>query len=68
MYLRDQCAFRRKKGTRNAIGMLRITIECTLYIAEELYAFFIDWQMAFDHISWTKLKQIRKGNGIDWCE
>jgi len=25
--LGDQCAFRRRKGTRNAIGMLRITTE-----------------------------------------
>jgi hypothetical protein len=66
--LRDQCAFRRWKRTRNATGMLRITTEWTLSIGEELCAFFRDWQMAFDHVSWTKLKQIIKGNGINWCE
>jgi len=64
----DQCAFRRWKGTRNATGKLRITTEWTLYIAEELRVFFVDWQMAFDRVRWTKLKQIIKGNGIDWCK
>ena len=29
---------------------------------------FIDWQKAFDRINWTKLIQILKRNGIDWCE
>jgi hypothetical protein len=32
--LGDQRAFRRSKGTRNAIGMLRTTTERTSYIAE----------------------------------
>jgi len=29
---------------------------------------FIDWQKAFDRVNWTKLMQILKGTGIDWCE
>ena len=37
-------------------------------INEELYACFIDWQKAFDHVNWTKLMQILKRTGIDWCE
>ena len=32
----DQFGFRRGKGTRNAIGMMRITAERTLEIDEEL--------------------------------
>jgi hypothetical protein len=36
-----------------------------LYIEEELYACFMDWQKAFDRVNWTKLMQILKGNGID---
>ena len=28
----------------------------------------IDWQKAFDHVNWTKLMQILKRTGIDWCE
>jgi hypothetical protein len=63
-----QFGFRRGKGTRDAIGMLRIISEQTLVIDEESCACFIDWQKAFDHVNWTKLIQILKGIGIDWRE
>ena len=34
---------------------------------EKLCACFIDWQKAFDHVNWTKLTQILKGNcGGKW--
>jgi hypothetical protein len=64
----DQFGFRRGKGTTDAIGMLRIISERTLDIDEELRAFFIDWQKAFDHVNWTELMQIVKGTGTDWRE
>jgi hypothetical protein len=38
----DQFGFRREKGTRDAIGILRIISERTLDIDEELCAVFID--------------------------
>jgi len=44
----DQFGFRRGKGTRDAIGMLRIISERTLEIDEELCVCFIDWQKASD--------------------
>jgi len=31
-----------------------------LDIEEELYAYFINWQKAFDRVKWTKLMQILK--------
>jgi hypothetical protein len=65
---KNQCVFRRGKGTRNAIVMLRILAGRTLDIDEELSASFIDWQKAFDRVNWTKLMQILKGIGIDWRE
>jgi len=40
----DQFGFRRGKGTRDAIGMLRRISERTLEIDEELCVCFIDWQ------------------------
>jgi hypothetical protein len=64
----DQFGFRRGNGTRGAIGMPRIILEQTLDIDEELCACFIDWQKAFDCVSWTKLMQILMGTGIDWHE
>jgi hypothetical protein len=44
----DQFGFRRGKGTRDAIGMLRIISKRTFGIDEELCACFIDWKLAFD--------------------
>jgi hypothetical protein len=64
----DYFAFRRGKETIDAIGMFRTISEPTLVIVEKLCASFIDWQKAFDHVSWTKLMQILKGTGIDWCK
>ena len=64
----DQFGFRRGKGTRDAIGMLRIISERTLEIDEELSVCFIDWQKAFDRVNRTKLMQILKEMGIDWRE
>jgi hypothetical protein len=58
--------FRRGKGTRDAIGMLRIISERTLEIDEELSVSFIDWQKALDRVNLTKLMQILKKTGIDW--
>jgi hypothetical protein len=64
----DQFEFRRGKGTRDAIGMLRIISERTLEIDEELSVCFIYWRKAFDRVNWTKLMQILKKIGIDWRE
>ena len=64
----DQFAFRKGKGTRDAIGMMRIIAERTLEIDEGLCICFIDWQKVFDCVNWTKLMQILKRSGIDWCE
>jgi hypothetical protein len=64
----DQFGFRRGKGIRDAIGMLRIISEQSLDIDKELCVRFVDWQKAFDRVNWTKLMQILKETGIDWCE
>jgi len=64
----DQFGFRRGKGTRDAIGMLRIVSERNLEINDDLCVCFIDWKQAFDRVKWTKLMQILKGTGIDWRE
>jgi hypothetical protein len=61
----DQSGFRRRKGTKNAIGMPSIISERNLEIDEDLCACFIDWKKAFDRVKWTKLMQILKKTGID---
>jgi len=64
----DQFGFRRGKGTRDEIRIMRIIAERTLEIDEELCICFIDWQKAFDRVNWTKLMQILRRTGIDWRE
>jgi retron-type reverse transcriptase len=64
----DQFGFKNGKGTRDAIGMLRIISEQTLDIGEEICVCCIDWQKAFDRVKWTKLMKILKKTGIDWHE
>jgi len=64
----DHFGFIRGKGTRDAIGMLRVISERTLEVDEKLSVCFIDWQKAFDRVNWTKLMQILKETGIDWRE
>ena len=64
----DKFRFRRGKGTKDAIGMMRIIAERTLEIDEELCICFIDWQKAFDRVNWTKLMHLLKRTGIDWRE
>jgi len=51
----DHFGFRGGKGTRDAIGMMRIITERTLEIDEELCVCFIDWQKALVRVNWTKL-------------
>jgi len=64
----DQFGFRRGKGTRDAIWMMRIISERNLEIDEGLCVCFIDWQKAFDRVNWTKLMRILKRTGIDMRE
>jgi len=60
----DHFGFRRGKGTRDAIGMMRIIAERTLEIDEELCICFIDCQKAFDRVNWTKLMQTLKRTDV----
>ena len=55
----DQFGFRRGKGARDAIGMMKIIAERTLELDEELCVCYIDWQKAFVLVNWTKLMQIK---------
>jgi len=48
--------------------MLRIISKRTLDIDEELRAYFVDWQKAFDGVNYTKFMHILNGTGIDWGE
>lgn len=50
----DHFGFRRGKGTRDVVGLLRIISKQTWYIDEEMCLCFIEWQKAFDHVHETE--------------
>jgi hypothetical protein len=47
----DQFGFRKGKGSRDGIELLRMIIEGALEIEGELFVCFIDWQQAFDRVN-----------------
>ena len=61
----DQFEFRKRKGTKDAIWMLRIISERTLDRDEELRLCFLEWQKKFDGVNWTKLIEVLNGTRID---
>lgn len=62
----DQFGFRRGRGTRDAIGAMRLLSERFLEANKQLYVCFIDYEKAFDRVDWKKLLEIMKAVGIDW--
>ncbi len=61
-----QFGFRKGCGTREAIGMLRLTCERNIEHDINTYICFIDFEKAFDRINWPKLMDTLKKIGIDW--
>ena len=64
----DPFGFQEDKGTRNAIGFMRIISERVLDAKEEMCLCVVDWQKAFDHVNWTKLLEMLKNIGVNWRE
>ena len=62
----EQFGFRKGKGTRAAIGLIRTIGE--RYIVKDVYAVFVDLKKAFDRVDWKKLIEILKKTGVDWKE
>jgi hypothetical protein len=50
LHIHYQFGFRKGKGTRDAIGMLRIRSARTLDMGEEICICFVDWQKEFDRV------------------
>ena len=64
----QQFGFRKGKGTRDAIGLIRIIGERYKEIDKDVYAVFVDLEKAFDRVDWEKLMRILKKIGVDWKE
>ena len=62
----DQFGFRRGRGARDAIAMMRVIGERSLEHEQEMFTCFIDFEKAFDMVRWDKLLEILKKIGVDW--
>ena len=55
---KPQFGFRKGRGTREAIGVMRMLSERSLEHSNELCVCFVDFEKAFDRVKWTKLLDI----------
>ncbi|KAI5738261.1 hypothetical protein M8J77_004739 [Diaphorina citri] len=62
----DQFGFRKGKGTRDAIGCLRMIGERMMEVNKDLYVSFVDWEKAFDRVDWCIMFGILRDIGLDW--
>src|SRR6218665_3723247 len=62
----DQYGFRKGKGTRDAIGALRVLTERSLQHGQNIYVCFVDYEKAFDRVDWNKLMNALRRIGADW--
>lgn len=62
----DQFGFRKGKGTRDAMGCIRMIAERCMDVNKEIYVCFIDWEKAFDRVDWNILMKILKEIQLNW--
>ena len=62
----DQLGFRRGKGTREAIAILRTLGERSMQHGKDMYICFVDYEKAFDRVNWCRLMRALERIGIDW--
>ncbi|KAG1672188.1 Nuclear receptor subfamily 2 group E member 1 [Nymphon striatum] len=63
---KDQFGFRKERGTREAIGVMRTISERYLEHGKDVYVCFIDYEKAFDRVNWTYLLKLLKQLEVDW--
>ncbi|KAI5717433.1 hypothetical protein M8J77_005795 [Diaphorina citri] len=62
----EQFGFRKGRGTRDAMGCMRMLSERLLDVNRNLYVCFIDWEKAFDRVEWNLLMKVLKDIELDW--
>ena len=62
----NQFGLQRGKGTRDAIGVLKVLVERSLEHKRDVCVGFVYSEKAFDRAQWTKLLRILKKIGLDW--
>ena len=62
----DQFGFRKERGTREAIGVMRCLVERGIEFNKDRYVCFVDYEKAFDRVDWEKLTRILEEKKVDW--
>ncbi|KAI5742530.1 hypothetical protein M8J77_008273 [Diaphorina citri] len=62
----DQFGFRKGRGTRDAMGCMRMMGEKMIEVNKNLYVCFIDWEKAFDRVDWNILLRVLKEIHLNW--
>src|SRR6266576_382167 len=62
----EQYGFRRGRGTRDAVGVVRTIGERYIERGKAINMCFIDMEKAFDRVNWRKLLEILKIKKVDW--
>ena len=62
----EQYGFRRGRGTRDAIGVVKTIGERYIERGKAVNMCFIDLEKAFDRVNWRKLMEILKVKRVDW--
>jgi len=63
---KDYYRFRKGRGTRDAIGALRVMYERSLEYHKNVYVCCVDFEKAFDSVNWYKLMTILQSIEVDW--
>ena len=63
---KTQFGFRKGLGTREAIGVMRMMSERSLENDNKIYVCFVDFEKAFDRVSWVQMMKVLKSIGVDW--
>jgi hypothetical protein len=63
---KNQFGFRKGRGTRDAIGVLRMLCERSIENDNDIYICFVDFEKAFDRVNWVIMMDILKNLGVDW--
>ena len=65
---KDQFGFQKGKGTRDAVGLMRIVSERVFDVKGEMCLCYIIWQKAFDRVDWTKVLEMLQNITVNWRE
>ena len=61
----SQFGFRKNKGTRNAVFVMRTIAEKSIEMQRNLYAVFIDYEKAFDRVKYQEIMKDLEQIGVD---